>query len=784
MIFKRIRILFFLLLCFYAPCIVFAKEIAVEYQSYQYDKESGFHNYISPRVTIDATTITGGEMSYHKDSNIMEFKGNIIVYSDSFIITAEKAFIDIKESKHSFINSTFYDQKNKASGSAEKIEQISGTKYVIHDGIVSTCDPEEKAVRIKSSRIVYNIDDFAYSLSTSVRFYSIPIFYTPFLSWPTKQGRATGLLSPEFLNHTSSDETKWYGSRLLLPYFIALDKDHDLTVTADLIQKRGLGLGLDYQYAFLPGLRGGFYAWYLDETADDRDFELENMGSLSSESDNLDKRPQRYKYSFNHRQGIFLNGTLTLNLLENSDNEVNKEYFNSNVDYDYYFYRILDLSFPFFSGSLSASYSAASKFTYTSVYDDSTDEDYYLNRQPSISISQRFSNIFQTPLSISLSANSTNYTRKYGWNGLLTTGSISTSFPFYLDFLNVKPSYSRIYYDYNISYQYKSDEIADADIDNYPGQFGWYVDSRQVEFDFEAFRYFFNNQNEKSARLSFTPRLTFKETDDVLQPMPSGDFGIGSTVMSQKNMTYQLDTVYKIKDANTKSIRNLFSLSLIQPFDLNSENCAEEGESASFCVDHHPTHPEVDIGEKQLPLRMNLSVNPTSTFSGSLFYRYHHQQNKIVETRITLSTSYSSGSSFSAQYINNLNQYYDLANINNPAATSYKITSTLLLNNNLNLDLQGTWDLSRNTLATKYSEDETVERLDRQLTSLYVILSYKHRCFSYSIQYSENIKSTTENDHTKEYLSQKLKFTLTIPLIPSDQSASLSEIPYQQEFDI
>jgi lipopolysaccharide export system protein LptA len=764
------RVLFFSLFLFMASFPVIAREIQIEYQTYQFDNEKGLHFYRSPRATIDNTTISGDEAEFDKQKNVLVFEGNIVVYSTAMLITADRAVVDLNTSINTLFNANFFDQKNVTHGTAERIEQLNDEEYVLYKATLTSCDPKEKSWELDASQITYQVDNFAYSTNTALWFYSIPIFYTPFLSWPTTERRSSGLLSPLFTHHSGSDKTKAFGSRLQIPYFIALDRDHDMTVTTDLVERRGAGIDLSYRYAFIEGMTGELRYWYLDETDRDRDFEDENFGTLAGSESSLDPRPERSKYVFNHKQNIFLDGTLTFTQYANSDNEINKEYFDSNVELDTRFRRIVDTSFPWDSGSLSVKYDTTSKFTQTSIYDSSTDEEIHLNTHPAVSISQRFTTIADTPFSIYTSGSWTNYERVYGWNGIQTAGSVKIAAPFYLDFLNVSPSVQRSFYRYNVSYNYRDDQATDAEIENNQNEYGWKVDTKTLEFNFEVFRYFLNKQEEKTGKLSFVPRLILKEVEDVVRP--EGDIsGIGSPPVAQKSMTYRLETRYKKRDPNTNSVIDFLQLNLTQPFDLNSG------------IENHPEKPEVENGEQRLPLRIQLIIRPTSRLKGTLFYRYHHQDNRIAETRTSLGTSSPYSGSFSLTYINNSTKYRDLDNTNHPAANSYVISSSIPVSDKLSLGLSATWDQTRGYIGTRYSETDTVERLDRRLSKFSTSLTYRHSCYNFAVSYAESIDEVSNDSVTKEELRQKITVSLTIPFIPSAAASGLGELNYQESID-
>jgi lipopolysaccharide assembly outer membrane protein LptD (OstA) len=749
-----------------------ARLLEIEHEIYRFDKERNIHTYSNPRVKIDNIQVSSSRLHYDKASDLMNFSGNIIIRTPKLLLTANTATFDLDKSVATLSQTTLYDEANAIFVEASRIEQLEEDLYIIYDGSVTFCKPGEKAWEVRGRKITYRVDDFAYSISTSLHFYTLPVFYTPFFSWPTKKGRASGFLIPGYTNIQSSNKSKSYGNRLQIPYFIDLDQDHDLTITADILQERGLGIGLDYQYAFLPGMRGSFQSWYLDENQKDRDLDYETLGTLNAGTDELDLQPTRYKYLYNHRQNMFFNGQLFFSQLGNSDNEINKEFFDSNVIIETHFAQALSMVFPWSSGSLAFSYETRDNFVYTSVFDPSNNADTYLNRHPSISVSQRFSRIADLPLSVNLGGSFINYERTYGWNGAVSKGSFGLSAPFYLDFLNVLPSYQRDFYDFNIKYQPSPTETVSSSIESFPKNFGWFIDRKGLEFNFEIYRLFYNDDQVANRKLSFRPRIYYTEISDVDQSLGTTP-GFESAIYSQKNLTYRLETLFLTKDLATNQVRTFMGFYLTQIYNLH-----REGEQTFLSP--QPTNQETAPGDPRLPLRLQIFLSPVNRFSAGLFYRYDHQSESIVETVLSLGASSSEGSSFALSYTNNTVTYHDLDNTNHPAAKSYSVSHLLKLGDRWDLTLTGTWDQNRNTLNYQYG-GSAIERLDRQLTLLAMGLQFRHGCYNFIAGYREEILINTVKGVTAEYLDQRATFTISIPVLPT-AAGGVSSVPVSQEY--
>jgi LPS-assembly protein len=76
----------------------------------------------------------------------------------------------------------------------------------------------------------------------TMRFKDVPIFYTPYISFPIGDERKSGLLPPQ-LGHSGSN-----GFDVQVPYYFNLAPNYDLTVTPGVMTARGVQLAEDFRY--------------------------------------------------------------------------------------------------------------------------------------------------------------------------------------------------------------------------------------------------------------------------------------------------------------------------------------------------------------------------------------------------------------------------------------------------------------------------------------------------------------------------------------------------------
>jgi len=75
-----------------------------------------------------------------------------------------------------------------------------------------------------------------------MRFKDVPIFYTPYISFPLGDERKSGILFPN-LGHSGSN-----GFQIEVPYYFNLAPNYDLTLTPGLLSARGVQLGGEFRF--------------------------------------------------------------------------------------------------------------------------------------------------------------------------------------------------------------------------------------------------------------------------------------------------------------------------------------------------------------------------------------------------------------------------------------------------------------------------------------------------------------------------------------------------------
>jgi LPS-assembly protein len=146
---------------------------------------------------------------------------------------------------------------------ADTIEKIGEATYRVHHGLFTACDLPKPDWSFSVSEATITLDDYARMKDVAFRAGSVPLLYTPYLIWPTKENRASGLLVPG-LGYSNER-----GAFLGLNYYWVTGRSTDLTTQLDLFTDGTVGLGEEARWrptAESAGLFQGFVVRDQDAT--------------------------------------------------------------------------------------------------------------------------------------------------------------------------------------------------------------------------------------------------------------------------------------------------------------------------------------------------------------------------------------------------------------------------------------------------------------------------------------------------------------------------------------
>ncbi len=225
--------------------------IVVEADSLEVDKDTKRVN-ARGNVVVEwnSTRLSAGSLGVDEHERTIEGSGGVTYDSDEIVGTADSIRIDVDDETGVFDNVDLRLKNEPGRFGGARLEKLEGRRLHLEDGYFTTCDAEQGSSpdwELRGKQLDLRLDDYARLSQGRLEVRGVPVLYVPYLMFPTKQSRQSGLLAP------SLGSSSRRGFLYAQPWFWNIDKQQDLTLTG--VVETSARLGLDAEYRYAPSSR-------------------------------------------------------------------------------------------------------------------------------------------------------------------------------------------------------------------------------------------------------------------------------------------------------------------------------------------------------------------------------------------------------------------------------------------------------------------------------------------------------------------------------------------------
>ncbi|MDG1958026.1 MAG: LPS assembly protein LptD [Candidatus Binatia bacterium] len=267
-------------------CILWAMGAGAAYGQGPLGDSFGNRNTESEGITIDADSV-----SYNREKGKLEAKGDVVITNGETILVADQIEVDRSTSEATARGRVVLEDPGariraqravlslqEETGVLDDVEiylpmtrfQMRGAwmakgfgqRYQIRDGELTTCQCESGAPdwSISSRQVDLTLEGWGEVHDGVFKIKDVPVFYIPYGLIPVREQRHSGFLFPRF------GISNRRGFQYVQPFFWAIDKSQDLTLTFDLESSARIGLIGDYRYMLSPETAGRISLSYFNES--------------------------------------------------------------------------------------------------------------------------------------------------------------------------------------------------------------------------------------------------------------------------------------------------------------------------------------------------------------------------------------------------------------------------------------------------------------------------------------------------------------------------------------
>jgi LPS-assembly protein len=194
------------------------------------------------KVLRDARSVSADSVTYNDKTGHVTVKGSVDFVDPKLRVNSDSGSYDLNGAAN-FDTADFQLMDRNGRGHAKDIDVLPDGKLSLNEVRYTSCPAGNEDWMLQASSL--NIDSKAQegtAHNVTMRIRDVPVFYTPYISFPVGDERKSGLLLPS-IGHSGSN-----GFELQVPYYFNLAPNYDLTLTPGVLTSRGVQLGGQFRY--------------------------------------------------------------------------------------------------------------------------------------------------------------------------------------------------------------------------------------------------------------------------------------------------------------------------------------------------------------------------------------------------------------------------------------------------------------------------------------------------------------------------------------------------------
>ena len=219
------------------------------------------------QIRRNGAVIKADEIKYDPDSDEVNLLGNTEFSKGNTSFKGPRARFRVDAREGEMESPRYELRDNRANGNAKKLTIQTADVFVFDNATYTTCTAENLDWYFTASTLeIDNEQKEMVGTHGVMRFFDVPIAYTPYFTAPTSNQRRSGILSP-IVGYNSNN-----GTDVTQPYYVNIAPNRDLLLVPRVMGQRGVQLGAKYQFLDpeYAGTLSGDYLPYDRKTGTDR----------------------------------------------------------------------------------------------------------------------------------------------------------------------------------------------------------------------------------------------------------------------------------------------------------------------------------------------------------------------------------------------------------------------------------------------------------------------------------------------------------------------------------
>jgi len=251
------------------PCLLMAADwdqvgeadipVQIEADQLAYDRDQGVYRATGDvRLTQGDLEVRGQALQWNQQSGQIDAQGDVRLISPDEELSGSKASYNLLTGTGTVEKGRIFLRDENLHVQGESIERRGENEYHIEQGTFTTCDGDVPSWKFGASKMDVTLGGYARARNMVFYLKNIPSLYFPYMIYPAKTERESGLLIPR-VGYSDKRGFQYSGA-----YYQVLGVNQDATLFVDYLTEMGVGKGLEYRYIFGQDNAGEARAYHID----------------------------------------------------------------------------------------------------------------------------------------------------------------------------------------------------------------------------------------------------------------------------------------------------------------------------------------------------------------------------------------------------------------------------------------------------------------------------------------------------------------------------------------
>jgi LPS-assembly protein len=215
------------------------------------------------------------EAVYNSKTGLARVSGDVRLEMGADIVRGKQGLFDLNNQTGEIVDAYLFLSENNFHINGSVMKKVAENTYVVKDCQLTTCDGPNPDWTITGSEVNVTVEGYGTVKDSKFRVRGVPILYIPYVIFPAKTKRQSGLLPPSMGYSTLN------GGDIEVPFFWAISDQTDATFYQRYMVWRGYMQGAEFRYLADNNSKGVFQFNILSDKRAEKDMSDPDQLKLS-----------------------------------------------------------------------------------------------------------------------------------------------------------------------------------------------------------------------------------------------------------------------------------------------------------------------------------------------------------------------------------------------------------------------------------------------------------------------------------------------------------------------